>query len=166
MNRYLLKAHQERDSPGAIAPTQAAASPERHLSVPAQVVLPRGPLSSDLRCPDPNCASHHVHSHPHLVAQTRNLETNYVSHLPCLLTPSNPGRWRCPLQRSWSHWLSSPSAWGNSFSESQWEAVGRLPRTTSCPDQGTKSLPFLGLSLHICITGTNPCRVNLLCYLG
>lgn len=165
MNRYLLKAHQECDSPGAIAPTQAAASPERHLSVPAQVVLPRGPLSSDLRCLTQTvlpttCTAIHTQS---LKPETWKPTTSPSSLASSPHLTLGAGGVPC---RGAGVAGSAPSAWGNSFSESQWEAVGRLPRTTSCPHQGTKSLPFLGLSLHICITGTNPCRVNLLCYLG
>lgn len=46
-------------------------------------------------------------------------------------------------------------------SDSQHEAVDRLPGPTPCSSQGTNSLPFLGLGLHICVMGTNPwARLN------
>ena len=98
---------------------------------------PQGASLFWLALPDPNCASHHVHSHPHSVTQTRNLETNYISLLPCLLTPSNPGSRRCPLQRSWSRWLSSLSM-GELI---QWEPVGscgQTPKNNILPRSGNQ----------------------------
>lgn len=66
----------------------------------------------------------------------------------CRACPGGPSMTR-PVRASRSLWTGSQ--------DQQHPAAIRKP---------TQGLPFLGLGLHICVMGTNPCTVRFLDFLG